>query len=71
MNPHPTSTSNSSEMPFLILVRVFLFSKSQILTLHVIVVIWYIIDRDQKLSPGALTMLNAGFKGFMGDASCF
>lgn len=67
MNPHPTSASNSSEMPFLISVRVFLFSKSRILTLHVIVVIRYIFDRDQKLSPGALTMLKAGFKVFIGE----
>ena len=67
MNPHPTSASNSSEMPFLISVRVFLFSKSRILTLHVIVVIRYIFDRDQKLSPGALTMLKAGFKVSVGD----
>ena len=66
MNPHPTSASNSSEMPSLISVRVFVFSsKSRILSLHVIVVIRYIFDRDQKLSPGALTMLKAGFKSLV------
>ena len=61
MNPHHMSASNSSEMPSWTSVRVFIFLFARIL-LYEIVVIRHIFDRDQKLSPGALTMLKANFK---------